>query len=418
MLTALSRSWLAGEVAGGRDADVHFTVHVQEHLAGILHAPVLIRHDEAAGSRDSTAVVLYRHGQREVVIGAVDFEHALHLDAGFSLLGKAANHALGKECDLGIVRALEDLVVHVGVAIVIATLAAGRVHHNLAGGVARLRIEPYAAALQLERAVYRVHGGAQRPFDFGLRGIEIDLHLLRRTDAAQQQRHDGRGETSRAPLNAGVFHEGKHIRIFTSNAGFQYNMDVRFRSLILALVCFWLAGAALAQEPAPVEQVPVDKSAPPPKDNRKAPPRSDNIPAGESSNKQTQTDISPPSDDAKKHPGADLSDTDVNEFTPWNPMKAMKDVEVGDFYFKVKQNYPAAISRYREALEYKPHDAEATFKLAEALNKTGDTAGAVENYEAYLKILPNGPYATKAHEALDKLKTAGASSAKAAAKPQ
>jgi predicted TPR repeat methyltransferase len=85
-------------------------------------------------------------------------------------------------------------------------------------------------------------------------------------------------------------------------------------------------------------------------------------------------------------------------------MRAMKDVEIGDFYFKVKQNYPAAISRYREALEFKPHDAEAMFKLAEVLNKTGDTAGAVENYQAYLKILPDGPYAKRAKEEVDKLK--------------
>ena len=193
-------------------------------------------------------------------------------------------------------------------------------------------------------------------------------------------------------------------------------MDVRFRYLMLALLCLWLADAAVAQEP-PVEQVPLDKSAPPPQDNRKAPPRSDNIAVDESSSKQTQIDVSPPSDDAKKHPEADLSDTGVNEFTPWNPMKAMKDIEVGDYYYK-KENYQAAISRYREALEFKPHDAEATFKLAEAQNKTGDTAGAIENYEAYLKMLPNGPYAKKAHEALDKLKMPGASSAKAAVKPQ
>ncbi len=174
-------------------------------------------------------------------------------------------------------------------------------------------------------------------------------------------------------------------------------MDVRLRCLILVLAGLWFAGAAGAQEP-PVEQVPVDKSAPAPKDNREAPPRSD-----ESSSKETEVDISPPSDDIKSHPGADLSDTGVDEFTPWNPMKAMKAVEVGDFYYK-KENYHAAVSRYREALEFKPHDAEATFKLAEALVKTGDTAGAIENYRAYLKILPNGPYAKKAHEALDKLK--------------
>ncbi len=191
----------------------------------------------------------------------------------------------------------------------------------------------------------------------------------------------------------------KHIRVFNTSGGFYYNMDVRLRYLMLALICLSLAGAASAwaQQP-PVEKVPVDKSAPPPQDNREAPPRSD-----ESSSKQTQIDVSPPANDIKDHPGADLDDSDTNEFTPWNPMKALKDVEIGDFYYK-KENYQAAISRYREALEFKPHDAVATFKLAEALNKTGDTAGAAENYQAYLKILPNGDYAKKAHEALAKLK--------------
>jgi tetratricopeptide (TPR) repeat protein len=182
-------------------------------------------------------------------------------------------------------------------------------------------------------------------------------------------------------------------------------MGVRFRYLILAVLCAWFTGIAVAQDQQPVETVPTDKSAPPPKDNRRAPPRSDNIPPDESSSKQTEIDISPPSDDAKKHPESELGDSagEVNEFTPYNPMKAMKAVEVGDFYVK-KENYSAAISRYREALEYKPHDAEATFKLAEVLNKTGNTAEATENYEAYLKMLPAGPYAKKAHEALAKMK--------------
>lgn len=180
-------------------------------------------------------------------------------------------------------------------------------------------------------------------------------------------------------------------------------MDVRFRCLLLAIVCFCLLGVCAAQDaPPPVEQLPTDKNAPPPSDNRKLPPRSDNVPAGESSSTQTQIDVSPPSNDAKSHPEADLGGGDVDEFTPYNPMKAMKDVEVGDFYYK-RWNYNAAISRYREALEYKPRDAEATFKLAEALGKTGDIAGAKENYEAYLKILPKGPYAKKAKEALSKL---------------
>jgi len=165
-----------------------------------------------------------------------------------------------------------------------------------------------------------------------------------------------------------------------------------------------LVGLAAAQDDKPVEQVPTDKSSPAPKDNAKAPPRSDNVPVGESSSTQTQIDISPPSNDTKSHPESGLdAESDVDEFTPYNPMKAMKSVEVGDWYYK-QENYKAAISRYREALDFKPHDAEATFKLAEVLNKTGDLPGATENYEEYLKLLPDGPHAKKAKEALEKLK--------------
>jgi tetratricopeptide (TPR) repeat protein len=214
------------------------------------------------------------------------------------------------------------------------------------------------------------------------------------------------------------------VRVLTLDFGFTYNMRVRFRYLFLAILCVGLIRVAAAQdtsappsqpeEPAaqdsspqsgqPVEQLPVDKSAPAPKDNRANPPRSDNVPAGESSSKQTAIDVSPPANDAKTHPEADLvGNSDVDEFTPYDPMKAMKCIEVGDWYYK-QQNYKAAISRYREALDWKPQDAEATYKLAQVLNKTGDINGARENYEAYLKTLPNGPYARKAKEALGKLK--------------
>lgn len=211
--------------------------------------------------------------------------------------------------------------------------------------------------------------------------------------------------------------------VLTRASEFTYNRKVRLRYLFLAILCVGLIRVVAAQdtsappnqsqepsaqEPAqqnapPVEQVPVDKSAPPPKDNRANPPRSDNVPAGESSSKQTAIDVSPPANDAKSHPEADLGNGDVSEFTPYNPMRALKCIEVGDWYFK-QENYKAAISRYREALDWKPQDAEATYKLAQVLNKTGDVNGARENYEAYLKILPNGPYAKKAREALAKLK--------------
>lgn len=142
--------------------------------------------------------------------------------------------------------------------------------------------------------------------------------------------------------------------------------------------------------------------------NAQAPPRSDQgsqrpsaREQGESSSKDTQVDIGAPDDDASKHPDSeDVSDT--SELKPWNPHKAMKNVEVGDFYLK-KGNYRAAISRYREALEWKPKDAVATFKLAQALEKTDQKSEAAEQYQAYLKILPHGINAEDCRKALERL---------------
>jgi tetratricopeptide (TPR) repeat protein len=136
-----------------------------------------------------------------------------------------------------------------------------------------------------------------------------------------------------------------------------------------------------------------------------APPRSDDRPSareqGESSSKDTQVDIAAPGDDSAKHPDSeDASST--SELKPWNPHKAMKNIEVGDFYMK-KRNYRAAISRYREALEWKPRDAMATFKLAQAFEKSDQRSEAAEQYQAYLKILPNGVYAADCKKALGRL---------------
>jgi tetratricopeptide (TPR) repeat protein len=133
----------------------------------------------------------------------------------------------------------------------------------------------------------------------------------------------------------------------------------------------------------------------------------------ESSSLDTRVDTSPPKDDAKNHPGskAAVADLDVpenietsgvQEFHPWNPMKALKDIEVGDYYFK-RKNYKAALDRYKEALYYKDNDALASFRLAVCQEKVGDKAEAKKYYEQYLKILPEGPFAKDAHASLERL---------------
>jgi len=157
-----------------------------------------------------------------------------------------------------------------------------------------------------------------------------------------------------------------------------------------------------------------------------APPRSDSVNVdqlgddpGESSSKDTQIDLSPPAGDAKAHPQSSevLVDegsgtTDPEAFRYWDPHKAAKDVEVGDFYFK-KKNYRAAEDRYREALKYKDNDAIATLRLAQCLEKLDRPDDARQEYESYLQILPHGPEAELAQKAIDRLKGTAA-----ATKPQ
>jgi tetratricopeptide (TPR) repeat protein len=152
-----------------------------------------------------------------------------------------------------------------------------------------------------------------------------------------------------------------------------------------------------------------------------APPRSDRVQAdelgsgvGESSSKDTQVDLSAPEDDSKTHPQSSnavaeaeaetMCTAGVTEFHTWDPHKAAKSVEVGDFYFK-RKNYRAAEERYREALRYKDNDAVATIRLAVSLEKLGILDGARAEYESYLKILPHGPQAAEAQKSIDRLKT-------------
>lgn len=158
---------------------------------------------------------------------------------------------------------------------------------------------------------------------------------------------------------------------------------------------------------AQADQQPASAQNPPPYN----PDR--NREANVSSSRDTRVDISPPKDDAKNHPfsssaiaaaEADAEPAaDVQEFHPWDPHKAAKDVEVGDFYFK-RKNYRAALERYKEALFYKDNDAVATFRLAQCLEKVNQPDEALKNYEGYLKILPQGPFSLEANKSIDRLK--------------
>ncbi|MBZ5686865.1 MAG: tetratricopeptide repeat protein [Acidobacteriia bacterium] len=199
------------------------------------------------------------------------------------------------------------------------------------------------------------------------------------------------------------------------------------RSLLIGLLLGvgFAVGQSSPPAPAKLQKPNATSSAPdksPERNPNLTPPRSDSVnaaslgdDAGDSSSKDTQIDLSPPPNDAKDHPKSSdiLSDEgsagggDTTEFHPWDPHKAAKDVEVGDYYFK-RKNYAGAESRYREALFYKDNDAVATYKLAVCLEKMNRPDEAITEYEAYLKILPYGPEAADAKKAIERLKSPAA----------
>jgi tetratricopeptide (TPR) repeat protein len=171
----------------------------------------------------------------------------------------------------------------------------------------------------------------------------------------------------------------------------------------VALFLLIVGGLGVAQ----VEPLPPSEQAPP---KNEAPPRDDEPrQTGVSSSRDTRIDISPPKDDAKDHPSSASpaanpgeDESDVQEMHPWDPHKAAKDIEVGDFYFR-RKNYRAALDRYREALVYKPDDALANFRMGESFEKLDQADEAMAHYQAYLKILPHGPLSKEAERAVQKL---------------
>ena len=193
---------------------------------------------------------------------------------------------------------------------------------------------------------------------------------------------------------------------------------------IAAVLASGQATAPPQKQPGPN---PADSQAPPASQlpPSEAPPRSDDATPSDdpnfSSSRANIIDLRPPKDDLKEHPGSaaaarateDEDAADVREFHQWNPMRALKDVEVGDYYFK-RKNYRGALERYKDALIYKENDAVATFRLAVCQEQLADKTGALNNYAAYLKILPHGPFAEEAQDSIKRLSAEIPSFARAA----
>jgi tetratricopeptide (TPR) repeat protein len=187
-------------------------------------------------------------------------------------------------------------------------------------------------------------------------------------------------------------------------------MQMKRFGAIVFVALLMCGGAWAQQEETPVHITPrVPEKAP----KRKAQPlpdakATDNpgdtagpITPGESSSRDTKVDLAPPRDEARSYPDSDVP-SDVQEVHAFNPHKAQKDLEVGDFYFK-KKNYRGALARYESALTWQDNNAEAMFKLAQTAEKIGDKDMAAKYYSRYIDTLPHGPRVADARKGLGRL---------------
>ena len=74
----------------------------------------------------------------------------------------------------------------------------------------------------------------------------------------------------------------------------------------------------------------------------------------------------------------------------YNPLQAAENLKIGDFYLK-RKNYPAAIQRYLEAIEYQPNLVSAYDALGRAYEKSGANEKALAVYRDFLKKYPDSP---------------------------
>ena len=87
----------------------------------------------------------------------------------------------------------------------------------------------------------------------------------------------------------------------------------------------------------------------------------------------------------------------------WDPLRAEKDIEVGEHYMH-KGDYDAAIDRFQDAIEAKPGYAIPFRFLGEAQEKKGLKKQAIKSYQRYLDLYPRAEDEAKVKKKLEKLR--------------
>jgi tetratricopeptide (TPR) repeat protein len=121
-------------------------------------------------------------------------------------------------------------------------------------------------------------------------------------------------------------------------------------------------------------------------------------PPQESSSKPTEAPQPKPPAKSNK----DTATKSAPDQPAWDPLRAEKDLEVGQYYMK-RGDYDAAIDRFNDAVEAKPGYAVPFKYLGEAQEKKGLKKQAIKSYTRYLDLYPHAEDAEKIRKRIDKL---------------
>jgi tetratricopeptide (TPR) repeat protein len=131
------------------------------------------------------------------------------------------------------------------------------------------------------------------------------------------------------------------------------------------------------------------------------PPLRAQDPAPESSSKPTDTPA-PKKPDKKHKP--DTATQNASDQPSWDPLRAEKDLEVGQYYMR-KGDVDAAIDRFQDATTAKPGYAVPFRYLGEAQEKKGLRKEAIKSYSRYLELYPHAEDGDKIRKKIDKLRS-------------
>ena len=124
-------------------------------------------------------------------------------------------------------------------------------------------------------------------------------------------------------------------------------------------------------------------------------------PAPESSSKPADTPAPKKPDKKKK---SDTATQNAPDQPAWDPLRAEKDLEVGQYYMR-KGDVDAAIDRFQDATTAKPGYAIPFRFLGEAQEKKGLQKQAIASYSRYLDLYPHAEDFDKIRKKIDKLRS-------------